>query len=689
VRHDGDVPTTGGDAPPALPGRLAETDLERFTRLVRRLLDVPVSLVVADPQDLPSLHLAVPVVSWVSMPVVDGEGRTLGHLCAVDQRPRAWSEPEVETLRDLAATCSTELRLVEAELRSSRARAEAEELARHSRLLLALSEALVGPATVDGVTSTVLRVAREVLETGSCGVLLVDHEHARLQPYVSDEDVLDWLPERLAAAGLGEEENPPAQVARTGDPLFVPDLSLLARAEPRITAVFDRQGFRRWAFVPLVTADRRTDGVIALSWPQPRRFSGDERDSLIALGRYAGQALQRARLVEDLGDVARTLQEALLTALPAPEGLEVVARYSPAARAHQVGGDWYDAFVLPDGGTALVIGDVTGHDLGAAAAMGSLRSMLRALAFEHPASPAEAVQRLDRAAAGLGSPPLTTLVCAVIDPPEDAGDGRAVRWTSAGHLPPLLLLPDGRVEELRRSPELLLGVAPETARSDHVTRVPPGAVLLLYTDGLVERRGEDVDAGVARLAAALGRRAGQDPAGVVAGVLADLLTEEAEDDVAVLAVRVVDRGERPFRVLASRSAVLPREAASARRARQLLSAVLAEVAGAPAGDGVSAEAATTAELLVSELSTNAVRYGGGTELGVEATVRTTTGGGALLRVEVTDDSPRLPQPRHAAPTEEGGRGLELVALTASAWGAAGRGPGKVVWFELELSPRRP
>ena len=536
---------TGEDAPTALPGRvLAEADLGRFTRLVRRLLDVPLALVVADPQDLPSLHLAVPVVSWVSMPVVDAEGRTLGHLCAADQRPRAWTEPEVETLRDLAATCSTELRLVEAEALSSRARAEAEELARHSRLLLALSEALVGPATVDGVTSTVLQVAREVLETGSCGVLLVDHAHAGLQPYVSEEDVLDWLPERLAAAGLSPEDSFPAQVARTGDPLFVPDLSLLARADPRITAVFDRQGFRRWAFVPLVTADRRTDGVIALSWPQPRRFSGDERDSLTALGRYAGQALQRARLVEDLGDVARTLQEALLTALPSPEGLEVVARYSPAARAHQVGGDWYDAFVLPDGGTALVIGDVTGHDLGAAAAMGSLRSMLRALAFEHPASPAEAVQRLDRAAAGLGSPPLTTLVCAVVDPPDPAGGagGRTVRWTSAGHLPPLLLLPDGRVEELRRCPEVLLGVAPETARSDHVIRTPPGAVLLLYTDGLVERRGEDVDAGVARLAAALARRAGQAPADVVAGVLADLLPQQAEDDVAVLAVRVDDPG---------------------------------------------------------------------------------------------------------------------------------------------------
>jgi len=684
VHHHGAVPHAGEAAPATRGSTLGQADLERFARLVRRQLDVPVALVVADPDDLPSLHLGVRAVSWLSMPVVDAGGAALGHLCAVDERPRAWTEPEVETLRDLAAACSTELRLLEAELLSSRAREEAELVARHSRLLLALSEALVGPATVHEVTATVLQVAREVLETGSCGVLLVDHERGGLQPYTSSEDVLDWLPARMAAQGLTADDLYPARVALTGAPLFIADLGALGRRDPRIDAVFGREAFQRWAIVPLVTADGRTDGVITMSWPQPRPFSGEEQDSLAALGRYAGQALQRARLVEDLGDVARTLQEALLTALPSPPGLDVAARYSPAARAHQVGGDWYDAFVLPDGATALVIGDVTGHDLGAAAAMGSLRSMLRALAFEHPASPAEAVQRLDRAAVGLGSPTLTTIVCAVVDPADDGADdgadggARTLRWTCAGHLPPLLLLPDRRVEDLGRRPEVLLGVAPESPRSDHVVRLPPGAVLLLYTDGLVERRGEDVDLGIARLAAALARRAGQDPADLVAGLLEELLPEEAEDDVAVLALRV-----RPAAVLASRSAALAAVPSSARAARRLLAAVLAEAGCA------DPDRAAVAELLVSELATNAIHHGAGPEIAVDVVVRAAAGASSVLRVEVADASPARPVRRHAAPTDEGGRGLELVALVASAWGTSERPVGKAVWFELELSPARP
>ncbi|NYI03546.1 SpoIIE family protein phosphatase [Allostreptomyces psammosilenae] len=229
--------------------------------------------------------------------------------------------------------------------------------------------------------------------------------------------------------------------------------------------------------------------------------------------------------------VALELQRGLLTDPPEVPGALIASRYRPSPSSDEVGGDWYDAFVLPDGALALTIGDVVGHDLTAANAMGQLRSMLRAIAYQGGESPAKVLTGLDSAATGLGVTTLATVVHARLsrDP-----DGWRVTWSNAGHLPPLLLHPDGTHEQLMgRSSEPVLCVAPGLERTDHVARVPTGSTLLLYTDGLVETPQGHLDHNISRLA----RQAARATHLSVEDLCDHLLTwaPDNHDDVALLA----------------------------------------------------------------------------------------------------------------------------------------------------------
>src|SRR3712207_3169168 len=193
------------------------------------------------------------------------------------------------------------------------------------------------------------------------------------------------------------------------------------------------------------------------------------------------------------------LQQALLTPPPEPDHLQIAVRYRPAAHEAQVGGDWYDAFLQPDGATMLVIGDVVGHDSSAAAAMGQLRGLLRALAYGSDDRPAAVLTRFEHAARGLAVSTLATGVLARIErhPDVPVSGTRVLRWSNAGHLPPLLLGPDGSVTELATRPELMFGITPDAQRTDHSIDLPDHHTLLLVTDGLVERR--DIDRKSTRL----------------------------------------------------------------------------------------------------------------------------------------------------------------------------------------------
>ncbi|SDY37307.1 Stage II sporulation protein E (SpoIIE) [Modestobacter sp. DSM 44400] len=237
-----------------------------------------------------------------------------------------------------------------------------------------------------------------------------------------------------------------------------------------------------------------------------------------------------------------TLQRSLLSEPPAPDHLEVAVRYVPAAQDAQVGGDWYDVFGQPDGATALVIGDVVGHDTEAAASMGQLRGLLRGISYDSADSPAVVLSRLDRAMDGLRLRTLATVVVARLEQTSEEVDGGVtrLRWSNAGHPPPVVLLPDGSTEVLTPArAELLVGVHTAASRSDHVVALPRGSTVLLYTDGLVERRDQLFDVGIERLRAELSTLRDAPVAEVADQLLARVLPERAEDDVAMILVRLL------------------------------------------------------------------------------------------------------------------------------------------------------
>ena len=261
-----------------------------------------------------------------------------------------------------------------------------------------------------------------------------------------------------------------------------------------------------------------------------RGFDDADAERLSDVAAAAGLALSGARLREVQRGVSTALQRSLLPPLPVVPGLALAARFVPAVQGLAVGGDWYDAFPLTDRQVAVVVGDATGHDAQAAARMAELRNLLRGTAVDAQQPPAETLSRLDRVIDHLTPDLSGTCVYLQLDLV-----GRRLRWSSAGHLPPVLLR-DGVAELLETRPDLMLGVRVGTERADHERDLRPGDVLVLYTDGLVERRRTPLDARLEAL-----RQAVQALSGLGVEQVADALVQQlpsGDDDVAVLVVHV-------------------------------------------------------------------------------------------------------------------------------------------------------
>ena len=338
---------------------------------------------------------------------------------------------------------------------------------------------------------------------------------------------------------------------RTGQPQV-----LVEDATERIAAIMN-EGEARDLFLSLaptsmamlpMLARGRTVGLLSI-FNGPGGKAYDEGDVATArdVAARAALALDNARLFEQQRALAEQLQRSLLTPPPEPDHLQVVVRYLPAARAAQVGGDWYDAFLQPDGATMLVIGDVVGHDTAAAAAMGQVRGLLRGIAFTTEQGPSQVLTRLDAAIEGLRVGTTATAVVGRLEQtPEERDRGIThLRWSNAGHPPPMVLSETGDVRVLAYpEADLLLGIDPSSPRNDFRVTLQRGSTVLLYTDGLVERRGQSLDEGLDRLRAALVELA-RLPLDELCDTLQDrLVPATREDDVAMVAVRL-HREDRP------------------------------------------------------------------------------------------------------------------------------------------------
>ncbi|MDF3300160.1 SpoIIE family protein phosphatase [Streptomyces sp. K1PA1] len=301
--------------------------------------------------------------------------------------------------------------------------------------------------------------------------------------------------------------------------------------------LFEVTGMHSAVMVPLRSLHEVLGALTLGRADQPEPFTGSEVALLEDIARRASFALENARLYQRQRTVAETMQRHLLPTLPRTPGRDMTARYLPAPDASQVGGDWYDAFTLADGATALAIGDVVGHDLDAAAGMAQLRNMLRAYALSEQKPPSKIVQWLDQATEDIAEVSLATLVFARMR--ENDTGGCELSWTNAGHPPPLLVTRDGVTRFLTEGHGVLLGVTPDQPRPDATVELPPGATLLLYTDGLIESPGHALDEGLERLrrhAASLAHRP-LEP--FTDQLLARARPPDNDDDVALLAVRYV------------------------------------------------------------------------------------------------------------------------------------------------------
>ncbi|MDQ1035144.1 serine phosphatase RsbU (regulator of sigma subunit)/anti-sigma regulatory factor (Ser/Thr protein kinase) [Streptomyces sp. V3I8] len=457
------------------------------------------------------------------------------------------------------------------------------------------------------------------------------------------------------------------QCMTTGEPVLVPRIS--EQLGHMIAAQFEKRDIRplitgrSMLVVPLKARNVVLGFMILLRHPERVEFNDMDRVTGAELAARAGLVLDNARMYTYQESVAETLQDSMLPHIaPRMSGCDIATRYLPGTLLGRVGGDWFDSVKLPGSRTALVVGDVMGHGLNSAAMMGQLRTAVQTMAaLDLP--PAQLLRNLDDLAQRLGEHYLATCLYAIYDP-----IASELEIANAGHIPPVLVRAEnGRSDLLDLPTGAPVGVGGVPFESVRV-RVAPGDRLVMCTDGLVEVRGEDIGVGLATLCeSAAHPAASMDDA--CDTIIRTLNTRGGrKDDVALLMARL--NGIEPEDVAEWRIGHDPREAGRARAAvREQLHAW---------GLGSLAD---TAELLVGELVTNAVRHSHSRPVDLRL-VR-----GDTLLCEVGDDDHTLPTLLSAGPLDDAGRGLRVVSTLAREWGTSRTDSGKTVWFELTV-PRR-
>ncbi|MBB0243216.1 SpoIIE family protein phosphatase [Streptomyces alkaliphilus] len=534
-------------------------------------------------------------------------------------------------------------------------------------------------------TGEVLRVAGRLALPGFTpnGLVVFGTEGERLcvlgyhgYPVTTPED--EARVKRLFRLTVGSNY-PAAEVIRTGRALYIHSPAEYERRFPEAWQVVRGFGRKSWAYLPLI-AGGRTLGAWLAGFPDRVSFTPDERSVLTTVARMLAQALARTHTLESERELSADLQHTMAP-LGNPEvpGVQITTRYVPTGGGLQIGGDWYDVIPLPSGRLALVIGDVQGHDVRAAAIMAQLRIALRAYASEGH-RPDAVLSRASRFLCGVSTgtdPRFATCLYLEVDPRTGTLD-----VARAGHPDLAVRLPDGSTALRPTAGGPPLGVIDDWAYPTTRISLQPEEVLLMCTDGLLETGGHDLHTGWIRLRAILESRPVEDleklADSVVEAVhgpsshrLTGPLTDRREDDIAL----VMLRRPAPLGARALRRTVLTVDQAEPARiaeARHQLAGLLRDWSDPEQVDG--------AVLMLSEMLTNVLVHTDSDAM----VVAELSGpmGERLLRVEVTDTSDELPHRREPGELASSGRGLLLMESLSDAWGVDPRGDGKTTWFEL-------
>ncbi|WP_308220227.1 SpoIIE family protein phosphatase [Kineococcus sp. TRM81007] len=615
-----------------------------------------------------------PMRSYLAVPVTSTDGRVLGALLFGHREPGRFDEDAeaAATAAARGAGIAIENALLVGEQRTARELAEDREAAAaaaaaRTELLQSITALLSTSATTADITASVPRAVVEATDCAAAALYLVDpvrgiltgNGHPPLPPELT----------ALRTVALGADD-PLADAIRTGTPVVLTGAGARRPAGPPEQLPWTAVSTLA---VPLVERNGRSLGVLVVE-----RDDAEPTDVEVSLftsvAAQVALALERAQLldaeraarenlavsVSALTELARTLQRGLLPQrLPVLERVAVAVRYQPAVVGAEVGGDWYDAVALDDD-VVFVIGDVQGHNTTAAGLMGQLRTAVRAYVTEGH-GPGAALERTNRLLAEMAEELFAT--CCLVR--LDQGSG-TVTVATAGHPAPLVV--DGAgLRELDVEPGPPLGVDPEAAYPTATHRLRRRSRVVLYTDGVVESRAEQLDQGLESLRRTVAAHAGASCEELASRIMASI-PHRLDDDAAMLVLEYAG----PSAQLEEAALPLPADVRAVAQSRAFLRTAL------DAWD--AAELLDEAELVLSELVTNAL-------------VHTDSATGVLLRydraarrltISVQDRSTRHPRERHADPDALGGRGLGIVEAVADDWGVSLEGEGKTVWAELAI-----
>jgi PAS domain S-box-containing protein len=554
---------------------------------------------------------------------MDGRGQPMGYL---------WQLVDV-----------TEQRRAEAE---RAARTEAEAVAVTIGKLQQVTEAALEYQEPAELMGLVVERIREAFRADMARILLIEpHREAELTVG--------------AVAGFGSGPRPAtvpigdvlSQVAGEGRPVILDGLQGGAGLDPMLGAAAPRA-----LMASPLTVKGRMAGVVEIATRKQRRFTPEEESLLVLMADRAGLAIEHARAYEREVGTVEMLQRSLLPdKLPRLPGVKIAARYQPGGA--DVGGDWYDAVPLDDGRVGLAMGDVVGHGLGAASLMGQLRHAARAYALEGHSPPA-VLDRLDRLVRSLPGAQMATLLYMVVD-----ADLKKLCFASAGHVPPLVVSPDGEPRFLEGAPNPPLGVFDSSGHQELVVELEPGSTIVLYTDGLVEERGVSIDAGLEAL-----RDAAREPADPdeLCDHLVDtmLAIHPAHDDIAVLALQALPARAEPLHLEVSTDPTRLRD-------------VRRRLGGWMRLTGASQEDVEIAQMACHEACSNAIEHGYGFGDG-SFTIDAHMENGKVV-LEVADHGTWIERPGGGLPHR--GRGLALMEALMDAVQLSHEGGGTKVRME--------